>query len=112
VTVLAWVGLTLLWNLTSSVNIVRQDDLISVALASFGINATAAGLGVVAGTLVAPSMRAKVAWALAGGSTLLAIWALGAFAARSSMHWGWHVWGTFAWVVGAAVAAVQMGRSK
>ena len=94
-----WVGITLVWNLVATINIVPQNDFISVGLANFGINAVAAGLGVVAGSHLAPSMRTRTAWVLATLTVLFALVTLayGAqFRASTSMSLGWHIWSTFA----------------
>ena len=106
-TVTAWVGLTLVWNLTSAINIVPQGDVVSVGLANFGINAFAAGIGVFAGANLAPVARKQTAVVLAVATILFAVamLAFGAqFRATASMSFGWHIWSTFAWVVGGLVA--------
>jgi hypothetical protein len=114
-TLAAWVGLTLVWNLTSAINVVPQGDVISIGLANFGINAFAAGIGVLAGAHRAPAMRRQTAVALAAATTLFAVatLAFGAqFRATASMSLAWHIWSTFAWVVGAAAAVAYVWKNK
>lgn len=115
VTIVGWIGLTLVWNLVATINIVPQNDFISLGLANFGINAIASGAGVMAGVRLAPTMQQQTAITLATLTILfaLAMLTFGAgFRASTSMSLGWHIWSTLAWVVGGVAAAVQSGKSE
>ena len=114
-TVASWIALTIVWNLVATVNIVPQNDFISVGLANFGINALASGLGVVAGVHLAPTMQRQTAIVLAVLTVLFALTTLvfGAkFRTSASMSLGWHIWSTLAWAVGGVAAAIQQWKSK
>ena len=114
--VATWVALTLVWNLVASINIVPQNDLISLGLANFGINAIAPFAGIVVGSRMAPSSQQRTAAAssVALVAFAIALLAIGAqFRGALSMSFGWHIWSTFAWVVGAVAAAMQArGQGK
>ena len=117
-TIMGWICLTLVWNITATINIVPQNDLISLGLASFGINAGAAALGIVAGTYLAPAMRARTALVLATVTVFFALSMLVLFFVATlrydvqlSMSPGWMIWSTFAWVAGAVAVAVQVRKS-
>ena len=108
-TVACFLLFTLGWNLTSTISIVPQSDLISLGLANFSINAFSAGLGVLAAASVAPSSRRRAAIGVAGLYLLLAagllIWGV---SARDTlrMSLGWHIWGTVAWAVGTVAGVI------
>ena len=108
--------LTLIWNVVANVNIVSQNDVISLGLANFGINAFSAAAGVAAGSAVVPSNKSKAASAAATMSVVVALALLVWAFARSSpliMSLGWHVWCTVGWLVGAVWAAmIVRGNNK
>lgn len=108
--VLCYIIFTLVWNITSSINIVPQSDLLSLGLANFGINAFSAGLGLYAGANLGPVNR-KYRAAI-GVASVYIIAATGllilGFSSREKLHMslGWHIWGTIAWVVGVGAGLV------
>lgn len=102
-TAVSWILLTLAWNITSTVNIVPQLDTISVGLANFGINAISAGLGVLAGTRMAPHHWSRTSIVLGAVYLKIAFVAIAygvSARERISMSLGWHIWSTIAWVIG------------
>lgn len=108
--VATWVALTLAWNLVSLINIVPQNDLISLGLAGFGINAIAPYAGIVVSSRLAPTSQQLTAVVLAVILIGFAIATLAfglQFRILTSMSFGWHLWSTFAWVVGSIAAAVH-----
>ena len=106
---LTFVLMTLVWHLVANFNIVPQSDIISVGLATFGINAASAAAGVASGAALLPSVKghAAIAAATVSGATALGllVWV---FADNSPLgiSVGWHAWGTVGWVLGAAASAV------
>ena len=111
--VLAFAGLTLLWFLQKWINIVPQEDIVSYALATFFINAAAAGAGVAAGANTAPSHHGKVAVAIAVLMVLAApavLFGVTGFRERSITPFWWHVFGGAAWIIGAVIAAVALWK--
>jgi hypothetical protein len=112
---LAFVALTLVWNVVRLVNIVPQDGLIDLALSSAGINAIASAAGVIAGAHVAPGARERTAITLAGVFMLIAILLMAlANVIRPHLHisLGWYVFSSLAWIIGAACAAYSLSNDK
>lgn len=112
---LAFVALTLVWNLVRAVNIVPQDGLIDLALASAGINGVAAAAGVIAGARVAPRAPQWTAIVVAGVFVLIAILLLlltNVIRPHLHISFGWHVFSSLAWIAGAVYAAYSFSNTK
>lgn len=113
--ILAYIALTLLWNAVRIINIVPQDGLVDLALASAGINGFASAAGVAAGARVAPHGSHRAAVVLGAVFVLAAVVTLDlgyTFRAHLAMSFGWHVFSSLAWSAGAVVSAYVLAKAK
>lgn len=112
---LAFGGMTLVVNIVSWINIVPQNDRISLVLANFTINFAAAWAAVAAGWSVAPAKTRTVCIAIGAVAVVFALLTLAfgvEFRESLRMSMGWHVWSTVAWLAGTVFGVVQTGALR
>lgn len=112
-TIIGFALMTLSWNVVRTLNIVPQEGILDLAMGNAWVNGTAAALGVVAGTHVAPGRSRSTSIVLAAVFALFAVLTLvvgNAFRDGTGMSLGWHVFSAIAWIAGAAIAAVSASK--
>lgn len=112
-TVGAYFGLSLVTHLARVINIVPQEGLLDLVLASVGINGVTAAAGVFAGTKTAPRHRRTTAITVAillGAMGLTSVILGAIFREHLRAPLGWHALSSVAWVAGAVVAALALAK--